>query len=91
MDIRVTSAYNAYNVQPARSVTQTPRTGAVRANADKVSISSQAGDFQAAHKAAMDAPDVRADLVSNIRGMLDNGTYSVSANDVASRIFREMA
>lgn len=89
MDMRISSVYNAYNVQATRSTTGTPRTGAARGESDKVTISSQAGYIQTAHKAAMAAPDVREDLVANIRNMLDNGTYSVSANDVAARIFGE--
>jgi len=91
MDMRVTSAYTAYNVQQPKGTVHNPRMGVKRADADKVSISSQAGDFQTARKAAMAAPDVREDLVSSIRGMLENGTYNVSANDVASRIFQGLA
>ncbi|MCL2840109.1 MAG: flagellar biosynthesis anti-sigma factor FlgM [Defluviitaleaceae bacterium] len=91
MDMRVTSAYSAYALQPVRSTAPAQKTERVKANMDKVSISAEAGGYQAALAAARSAPDVRADLVGNIRSMLDAGTYNVSATDVASRIFQGLA
>ncbi|MCL2217904.1 MAG: flagellar biosynthesis anti-sigma factor FlgM [Defluviitaleaceae bacterium] len=91
MDLRVTGAYSAYALQPTRNTAPSPRTERARADSDKVSISAHAGDYQAALTAARNTPDIRTDLVSNIRSMLDAGTYSVSASDVAARIFQELA
>jgi len=46
------------------------------------------------HKAAMQAinnePDIREDKVSQIQEQIANGTYDVSPQDVAARIFREL-
>jgi len=53
-----------------------------------VSLSAQAGDYQAARNAIANTPDIRGDLVCRIQEMLDTGTYRVSAQDVAASIFK---
>ena len=88
MDIRVSSAYNTYSVQPAKGTTQSQRTERSRSEADRVSLSAQAGDYQTARVAIANAPDIRTELVSGIQARLNAGTYNVSANDVAARIFQ---
>ena len=91
MDMRVSGAYSAYTLQNTRNTAQASRTERARANEDRVSISAEAGGYQAALTAARNAPDIRSDLVNNIREMLDTGTYSVSSSDVATSIFRGFA
>ena len=91
MDMRVSGVYSAYTLQQTRNAAQASRTERARTNQDRVSISAEAGGYQAALSAARNAPDVRTDLVNNIREMLDTGTYSVSANDVATSIFQGLA
>ena len=91
MDMRISSAYSAYSLQPTRNTTNAPRTERARIDTDRVSISTQAEDYQAVRRAVANTPDVRDDLVSSIRQMLDAGTYNVSASDVASRIFQGIA
>jgi len=86
MDMRITSVYNAYNIQPSRT-NNAAKVEPGRANdADSVSLSAQAGEFQLARKAALGAPDIRESLVNRIQEMLDAGTYRVSAQDVAASI-----
>ena len=86
MDMRVTNAYTAYNVTPARTVVHAKRADTARQVADRVSFSNQAEDYKTARKAVAATPDIRVDLVNSIKAMIDAGTYSVSAGDVASRI-----
>ncbi|MCL2576913.1 MAG: flagellar biosynthesis anti-sigma factor FlgM [Defluviitaleaceae bacterium] len=88
MDMRISSVYNAYSVQTGRETAQAARTEKKRANADEVSLSAQAGDYQAARNAVANAPDIRENLVSSIQEMLNSGTYRVSAQDVAASIFK---
>ena len=90
MDIRVSSAYNAYTVQQTRGTAQNQRTERNRPDTDRVSLSAQAGDYQTARTAIANAPDIRDELVSNIQARLNAGTYNVSARDVAARIFQGM-
>ena len=88
MDMRISNVYNAYSVQARRNTLSVPR-GAerVRQDADSVNISSQASDYQYARSAVLNAPDIRADVVNQIQNQIASGTYSVSASDVAARIF----
>jgi negative regulator of flagellin synthesis FlgM len=87
MDMRISSVYNAYSAQPSRSTTKVTRAENDRPDSDKVSLSAQAGEYQTARKAVSAAPDIRESLVSQIQGMIAAGTYNVSAQDVAARIF----
>ena len=88
MDMRVSSVYGAYRVQQSRPTPPVPRgAGRSQAAADSIDISSQASDYQYARNAVANAPDIRADLVNQIQNQLSSGTYSVSASDVAARIF----
>ncbi|MCL1843314.1 MAG: flagellar biosynthesis anti-sigma factor FlgM [Defluviitaleaceae bacterium] len=86
MDMRISSVYNAYSVLPSRGATPGDVRAERRETADKVSISAQAGDYQAARNAVAALPDVRADIVGRIQEMLDAGTYHVPAQDVAASI-----
>lgn len=87
MDMRISSVYNAYAAQPNRSVTKPTRAETDRETADTVSLSAQAGEYQAARKAVAGVPDIRENLVSHLRAMISSGAYNVSAQDVAARIF----
>ena len=87
MDMRISSVYNAYSVQASKGTPKTERTEKGRNDADKVSLSAQAGDYQTARNAITSAPDIRESIVNRIQGMLDAGTYNVSDLDVAASIF----
>lgn len=50
---------------------------------DELVLSDRAREIQLAMKAAKDAPDIREERVQAIREQLKDGTYSVSAEDVA--------
>ena len=89
MDMRITSAYSAYSVQPTRNTQAVPRgVERTRPNADSISLSAQASDYQFARRAVANTPDIREDLVSQIQSRIAAGTYNVSPQDVASRIFQ---
>jgi len=88
MDMRISSVYKAYNTQPNPNAKHNTKVDSGRAtDADSVSLSAQAGEYQIAHRAAQNAPDIRESLVNRIQEMLDAGTYHVSAQDVAAGIF----
>ena len=88
MDIKITGAYTQY-ISPlsksqhvhASHVPQPKKAG------DQISLSSQAEDYKTAMRAVQITPDVRQDLVNSLREMITNGTYNISAHDVAARIF----
>jgi negative regulator of flagellin synthesis FlgM len=91
MDLRISGVYQAYEAQASK---RSPRHNApaVRSQteSDKITISSQAGEYQAARQAVANTPDVRQEVMDRIRTQLENGTYRVSAQDVAASIFREL-
>lgn len=53
---------------------------------DKVEFSSFARDYATIQKKMSETPDVREDLVADIKQRIQNNTYNVSAKDVASKI-----
>ena len=54
---------------------------------DVVALSGQAKDYQTVRAALSKTPDVREDLVRELSDRIANGTYRVSARDVAESIF----
>lgn len=53
---------------------------------DQLEISQAGRDFQIAKKAVKETDDVREDLVNEIKSRMDNGEYSVSSDDFASKV-----
>lgn len=53
---------------------------------DKVELSRESREVQAAYQAIAETPDVRADVVSRIKVRIDSGTYNVSGREVAKKM-----
>ena len=89
MDMKITGAYSQYIAPTVKGqqfhASQIPPS---RSGGDKVSLSSQAGDYKTAMRAMQVTPDVRQDLVNSLRSQIASGTYNISAHDVAARIFQ---
>lgn len=58
---------------------------------DEVSFSSMGKDMQIAKNALAGTSDVRESLVNDIKARLENGTYSVSGEDFASKLVEAFA
>ena len=56
---------------------------------DEVQISSFGRDYQIAKKAVAEASDIREDKVSQLKSMIDAGTYSVEPGDFASKLLEK--
>lgn len=54
---------------------------------DKVQISSMGKDFQTAKQAVAAAPDVREEVIAPIKTAVQNGTYEVSEESFAAKLF----
>ena len=54
---------------------------------DKVQISSKGKDFQTAKQAVAAAPDVREEVTAPIKTAVQNGTYEVSEESFAAKLF----
>ena len=53
---------------------------------DGTTLSSAAQELLKARRAVQDAPDVRADLVAELRRQVQAGTYKVDAREIARRL-----
>ena len=56
---------------------------------DQVSISQAGRDYQVAKSAVSEASDIREDKVSQLKSMIDAGTYSVEPGDFASKLLEK--
>lgn len=58
----------------------------VEPNKDELQISQMGRDYQIARKAVLEVPDVREDLVADIKNRVEAGTYDVSADAFAEKV-----
>ena len=56
------------------------------ARTDGTTLSSAAQELLKARRAVQDAPEVRADLVAELRRQIQAGTYEVDAREIARRV-----
>lgn len=80
-------AYNqiqqVYGAQKLRSVAKTEKASF----SDSLQISQKGKDIQTAKAALAKTPDVRSSLVESVKQRLESGTYNISADQFADRIF----
>ena len=83
----------AYN--QIASIYKTSKTGKVQqpygvsTGRDEVQISRLGRDYQIAKQAVAEASDIREDKVSQLKSMIDAGTYSVEPGDFASKLLEK--
>ncbi len=58
---------------------------------DEVQVSDEALMRGIAYRATKDSPEVRMDLVNDIKNQIQNGTYDVSARDVSEKIVNQLS
>jgi flagellar biosynthesis anti-sigma factor FlgM len=79
----------ALRSKQAAAAVEQPKNATVRgevASRDQVSISTQAQDAMRLRAAVSAAPDIRADKVNTLREAIKQGTYHVSAKDIAAQM-----
>ena len=79
-------AYNKINQMQSVSRVNTVTTKKTVSQTDKLELSQAGKDFQVAKSAVSEAPDIRMDLVNDIKERLANGTYNVSDEDLADKL-----
>lgn len=70
---------------------QASETAATQANGavnytDRIMLSQQAAEVQAAHETLAQTPEVRAELVAKFKAQIEAGTYQVNADKIAERL-----
>ncbi len=76
---RVSQLYQANSTKKVAKQTKTEKY-------DSVQISQMGKDYQTAKLAVAATPDVRTDLVNDIKSKLQNGTYDVSMEMLADKL-----
>jgi len=79
---RVSQLYQANSTKKVAKQTRTERY-------DSVQISQMGKDYQVAKMAVAAAPDVRTDLVNDLKEKLNNGTYDLSMGKLADKLLAE--
>jgi len=84
----VYTPYEVLNTTKAASVEKPKKTENRR---DEVDLSSQAKDYQFLTKILADVPDVREDVVSEVKARYDSADYGVSSDDIALKLVNKWA
>ena len=79
---RVSQLYQANSTKRVVKATDT-------AKYDSVQISQMGKDYQVAKAAVAATPDVRTDLVADIKSRIQNGTYDVTMDMLADKLLAE--
>lgn len=78
-----TQVQQLYNTNGTKQV----KSKSEKSFSDQLQISSVGKDIQVAKQAIANAPDVRTDLVNDIKERIDNGTYNVDEQSFAEKLF----
>jgi negative regulator of flagellin synthesis FlgM len=84
LDAYVRQARQQQNGANSQDSAKTTATGA-----DKVELSSQAREIQMASGQIKELPEVRDDMVQNLKMEIENGTYNVPSGKVATDMLKE--
>ena len=79
-------AYNKINQMQSMSKINKVSSKKSVSQTDKLELSQAGKDYQVAKGAVKEAPDIRMDLVNDIKERLANGTYNVSDEDLADKL-----
>ena len=81
-------AYNQIS-QIYQATKKSPVSKASKVNgSDKVEISQFGKDYQIAKQAVAAAPDIREDITAPIKAAVDKGTYEVSGESFAEKLWK---
>mgnify|MGYP003375963917 CR=1 FL=1 len=72
------------NVEKTSAASEMQQTGMMKS--DAVTISEKGKDVSEMTRTLKEMPDVRADKIADLKERIANGTYNVSAKDIATKI-----
>jgi len=81
--------YGTQGVTARQPVRDIDKAGAATAKTDRVALSQEARELQAAHKAVHSMPNVDVEKVARIKAQLEKGTYKVDAQHIAGKMLEE--
>ena len=84
-------AYNQIQqVYKPKQTAKNRQADAASGSSDHLQISSVGKDFQTVKSAVAAAPDVREDLVADIKARINNGTYQVDTSAFADKLLAKI-
>ncbi len=81
---KILGIYKKQGIQPTRAEKNHGTSGA--SGMDRIELSTEAQDFQAALRALNKVPDLRESKVEGLKAKIASGEYNVNAEEVANRI-----
>jgi negative regulator of flagellin synthesis FlgM len=77
-------------VAPREKASEAAPAGRTAGPADSVQISARSVEIQKARQLAIQAPDIRQELVGPIASQIESGEYNVTGAEVAPKLIREL-
>lgn len=84
--MKITNLMNTTNIYNKNNIID-KKINKPKKNNDSFEVSNQARDFQNTLKAISTSPDIREDKINEILKKMQEGSYNVSSEDVANKIF----
>jgi len=86
----IANIYDSYALSQANSrIRHNDAINGSDSKRDSIEVSSSARCFTAALQAIANAPDIREDLVSNVRAQIESGTYVADASKIADKLLAQ--
>lgn len=86
--MKISNIFNTSNFYKS-NVKKLDNTKNIKTKNDNLDISSKAMDFKLTLSAVKTAPDVREDKILSIMEKMENKTYSISSEELASKLLSE--
>nr|WP_317359999.1 flagellar biosynthesis anti-sigma factor FlgM [uncultured Tyzzerella sp.] len=83
--MKITNLFSTTNIYNKTNVNDKKIERQKKVN-DSFVVSDQARDFQTVLKAISNAPDIREEKVNDILKRIEEGSYNISANDIADKL-----
>ena len=83
----INKAMRIYKTTTAKKIDNTEN---IKEPKDKLQLSEKAKEFQIAMKAFKNLPEVRKDLVNELKNKIQQGTYNVTGEEVADKIIKSV-
>lgn len=83
----VNKAMQIYNNKATEKVNNTKD---VKAPKDELQLSNKAREYQIAMKAFKELPEVREDLVNDLKNQINQGSYNVTGEEIADKIIESV-
>lgn len=87
MDFKINSLAQSYGLDKINKTTPTHKTTeSTNTSSGVLEVSQSVVEYQHAQSAVKNSPDVREDVVSKYKSMIDDGSYTVSTSKLADKL-----